>query len=122
MNTSMSLDFTPNNNLNQCQYIFENYYILQNITEKSALYNLMNVEIGSWVFRFDYITQKYYLTIKSNDKEYINHHVSYYCKRTDEVIIQTSKCTSEVYPSLEEYLKEMKEIYNFDLSKQVIIM
>ena len=47
--------------------------------------------------------------------KYINHVVYYYNKKTDEVIDRKK------YSSLEEYLKEMKNIYNFDLSKQVIM-
>ena len=121
MEYSMCLDITPYNDLNRCQNIFENYYVLQNVTEKKALFNLKNKEDGSWIFRFDYINQKYFLTIKSNDQEYINHHVSYYCKRTDEVIVQTSNASSEVYPSLDDYLTEMTKIYNIDLMKQVLI-
>jgi len=105
--------------LNRVQYIYRNWYILQNVSEKKALSALKNNDDGSWIFRFDYITQKYYLTIKNND-EFINHHVSYYCKRTDEVIIQLKDKTSEVYPTLEDYLLNMKEIYNIDLSKQII--
>lgn len=98
-----------------------NKYKLQNISEKKILDILKNKEIGSWIFRFDYITQKYFLTLKSNNNEYIDHHVSYYCKRTDEVIIQTSASTSEVFTTLEEYLKEMTKIYNFSLSQQIIV-
>ena len=117
--TSISLSFdTSLSNLN-----YENYqeielpfspYILQNVCEKKALTKLKYEKDKSWIFRFDYITTKYYLTIKNQD-EYINHHVGYYCKRTNEVIEQT-----EIYSSLESYLIEMQKIYNFDLSLQII--
>jgi hypothetical protein len=121
MENSICLDITPKSGLNKCQFPFENYYVLQNVTENKALFNLKNEEDGSWIFRFDYITQKYYLTIKSNNQEYINHHVSYYCKRTDEVIIQTSNTERVVYLSLDNYLTKMTDIYNFNLIKQVLV-
>jgi hypothetical protein len=115
------MDLSITDKLNTCQYIFENYYILQNVTEKRALFNLKNQEVGSWIFRFDYINQKYFLTIKSNNLEYINHHVSYYCKRTDEVFILNDNQTHDIFSNLEDYLNQMTQIYNFDLTKQIVI-
>lgn len=117
MDLSINLSIDPNNSV---QYIYKDYYILQNVSEKKALSILKDNDDGSWIFRFDYITQKYYLTIKNND-EFINHHVLYYCKRTDEVIIQLSDKTSEVYPSLNDYLVDMTQIYSINLSKQIIV-
>jgi len=105
-NTSIKIDVLAS--------IFNRRYKLQNIPERKVLSNLKTKENNSWIFRFDYITQRYYLTIKKDD-EYINHVVYYYNKKTDEVIDRKK------YSSLEEYLKEMKNIYNFDLSKQVIM-
>jgi serine kinase of HPr protein (carbohydrate metabolism regulator) len=113
---SIALNFTWTSNAKEI-----NFCRLQNISERKILDILKNKEIGSWIFRFDYISQKYFLTIKSNNNEYIDHHVSYYCKRTDEVIIQTSTSTSEIFTTLEEYLKEMTKIYNFSLSQQIIV-
>ena len=111
---SMSLDFLPENKLSY------NNYVLQNISEKRALYILKNFKNNSWMFRFDYITQKYYLTIKNGD-EYINHHVYLYNKRTDEVLeLRTDKINMvKKYSSLEEYLIDMVNIYNFNLSEQI---
>ena len=94
-------------------------YKLQNASEQRALSTLKNTPNNSWIFRFDYVTKKYYLTIKKDD-EYINHHIYRYYKNTDEVIVKTSDTTSEIYSNLKDFLKEMIEIYNFDLSQQVI--
>jgi hypothetical protein len=96
-------------------------YELQNVSEKKVLNILHDKADGSWVFRFDYITQKYYLTIKNKNDEYINHEVCYYCKRTDEVFIQMNNKLVNSYSSLESYLQDMKKIYFFDLSKQVYV-
>ena len=113
----ISLDFNNNYDiLNKAVInIFENYYILQNVSESSALLNLQNKENNSWIFRFDYITQNYYLTIK-NDDEFINHRIYYYNKKND--IVYTKKRS---YDSLEDYLKYMQKIYNLDLTKQIIV-
>jgi len=89
-------------------------YVLQNISEQKALSKLKKTKDKSWVFRFDYMRQKYYLTIKNGD-EFINHHVYYYNVKTDEII------DKQKYTNLQEYLKHMLQIYNFDLSEQVII-
>lgn len=112
---SMSLDFSPEKKLSY------NNYVLQNVSEKRALNILKNFKNNSWIFRFDYITQKYYLTIK-NDDEYINHHVYLYNKRTDEVVeLRTNKINMvKRYSSLDKYLNDMASIYNFNLSEQII--
>jgi len=107
---SICLDIDPNVILDT------KYYLLQNISEVKALNNLKNSDIGSWIFRFDYITQKYYLTIKYNKDEYINHHVLYYNRKTDEVIIKDKN-----YSTLKQYLLELRKIYNLDLEKQITI-
>jgi len=112
---SMCLNFSIVYNLHT------NKYDVQNVCEKKILNILQNTAVGSWIFRFDYITQKYYLTIKTNINEYINHEVCYYCKRTNEVFIQTNGKIVNKYSSLEEYLEKMKEIYYFDLSKQIYV-
>lgn len=98
-----------------------NYYNLQYATLKCALENLSNQENGSWIFRFDYTNSMYFLTIKNNVDEYVNHHVYYYNKNTDVVIIKTDVKTSEIYSTLEEYIVDMQSIYGFDLLKQIII-
>jgi hypothetical protein len=103
---SISLAFTDD----QVEY---SPYILQNITERKALIQLKNAENKSWIFRFDYITQRYYLTIKKDD-EYINHSVGYYNRKTNQVFNQKK------YTTLDEYIREMKNVYDFDLSKQII--
>ena len=107
---SISLDFDTSFNES-----FNNNYKLQNVAEKRAIENLKNSKNGSWIFRFDYITQKYYLTIKYNDDEYINHHILYYNRKTDEVIIKNNKI------QLKEYLIELKKIYKFYLEKEIIV-
>jgi len=112
---SMCLNFSP------LTILSINKYELQNISENKILNILKYKEVGSWIFRFDYITQKYYLTIKNKNDEYINHEVCYYCKRTDEVFIQMNNKLVQGYSSLENYLKDMKKIYFFDLSKQVYV-
>ena len=111
---SISLDISSENKL------LYNNYVLQNISEKRALNILKNVNNNSWIFRFDYITQKYYLTIKNGD-EYINHHVYLYDKRTDEVVeLRTNEINMvKRYSSLEKYLHDMVNIYNFNLSDQI---
>lgn len=98
-----------------------NKYNLQYATLKRAIGNLNNQENGSWVFRFDYTNSMYFLTIKNNNDEYVNHHVYYYNKNTDEVIIKTGERTSEVFSTLEDYIIDMQRIYRFDLLKQIII-
>ena len=98
-----------------------NKHSLQNISKKKILEILKKRDIGSWIFRFDYITSKYYLTIKNNENEYIDHEVCYYCKRTDEVLIQEPSKKVCMYLSLDNYLNEMKKIYNFDLSKEISV-
>jgi len=113
----MCLDVFPSSK----SIISENYN-LSNITEKDAISMLKDREIGSWIFRFDYITQKYYLTIKTNNLEYINHCIYYYCKKTDKVYITKNNVISYVYPSLKEYLIDIQEIYDFDLTKQINII
>ena len=95
-------------------------YKVQNVTEKKALDGLKENQNNSWLFRYDYITKKYFLTIKNYD-EYINHHVYYYNKNTDEVIIFTSDQTAETFPTLEDFINEMNKIYGFDLDKQIFI-
>ena len=111
---SMSLDF--------CSEIPITYkpYTLQNATLKRALEYLSNLENGSWIFRFDYTNNMYFLTIKNGD-EYINHHVYLYCKNTDTVIIKTGVRTSETFSTLEDYILEMQKIYYLNLSKQIFI-
>lgn len=111
----MDLSFGP-----EISLIF-NHYNLQYATLKRALENLSNQENGSWVFRFDYTNSMYFLTIKNNIDEYVNHHVYYYNKNTDAVIIKTGERSSEVYATLEEYIIDMQRIYRFDLLKQIII-
>jgi hypothetical protein len=110
----MSLDF--------CSEIPITYkpYTLQNATLKRALEYLSNLENGSWIFRFDYTNNMYFLTIKNGD-EYINHHVYLYCKNTDTVIIKTGVRTSETFSTLEDYILEMQKIYYLNLSKQIFI-
>jgi hypothetical protein len=110
---SIALNFTDE------QPLSYNKYELQNVSEKKALSVLKNTPNNSWIFRFDYITQKYYLTIKKDD-EYINHHVYMYNKNTNEVTILIKKLITKKYSNLEEYLKELVIIYNFSLSDQII--
>ena len=110
---SIALNFTIE------QPLYYKNYELQNVSEKKAISVLKNAANNSWIFRFDYITQKYYLTIKKND-EYINHHVYLYNKKTDEVTIPIKKFNFKKYSNLEEYLQEMVNIYNFTLSQQII--
>ena len=117
----MCLDVIPSPELITC----DNYY-WYNMTEKNAISVLKDREIGSWILRFDYITKQYYLTIKSNNLEYINHTFNY-CKKTDGVYIyQNGKPPNEstkivfLYSSLKEFLIHMQNIYDFNLLKQIV--
>jgi hypothetical protein len=112
---SISLDFTSENNISYDKYI------LQNVSEKKALAILKNTENNSWIFRFDYITQKYYLTIKKDD-EFINHHVYLYNKKTGEVFESINNKINMIkkYSSLDTYLDDIRNIYSFSLSQQII--
>ena len=110
------LDVIPSPELITC----DNYY-WYNMTEKNAISVLKDREIGSWILRFDYITKQYYLTIKSNNLEYINHTFNY-CKKTDGVYITKNNIISVAYSSLKEYLIDMQYIYDFDLLKQISIV
>ena len=112
----INLDIYPSSEIKISDY--ENLY---NISEKNAISVLKDREIGSWIFRFDYITQKYYITIRSSKLGYINHHI-YYSIFADKVYLVKNNIISNDYLSLQEYIINIQDKYKCDIIKQIKIV
>jgi hypothetical protein len=98
---SLTLDFIQ-------EPVFKYICRIQNASKKRVKSLL---EKNTWIFHYDYIMQKYYLTIKKD--RFINRSVIY-LKENDRVISK-----HKLYSNLDEFILEMSQKYNFNLSDQI---
>ena len=110
----ISLKLFNSDPLNTCQDIY--HVNLEKYSKSRAIKLLQKEEDGCWMFRFDFITQRYYITIKNGD-EYINHRIKYYNQKTEEVSY-FNKSNEYKSISIEDYLFVLQRVYKIDLFKQ----